>query len=137
MLTIVIITLISVYLSLVIGTVKKFETNGIDFSFFAKILSFLLPGAILIFHLKMAVDNLRNDKHISLELIKMGTLNYPVAVGVLVEVALEQFAHRTVFGNSLNHIKKTPIKINAVTVTKQRSSVFNLYGKTTVNLAEC
>lgn len=134
MLFVITITMISVYLSLVFGTMKKFEKNGILFGNSAKVLLFFLPFIIFLIHLKIAIEVIGKDYRGAIEILKMGTVHYPVAVGILIEIALEKYAYKKVFGESLNRIKKDPIELNAGTVNKQKTKLITIYEKATLNL---
>lgn len=134
MVLVIFITLFSAYVSLGIGTIKKFKENGIILSAPMKMFTLLLPLAIFILHIKMALEVFKEDGQRALEIMKMATVHYPIAVGILIEITLENFAHKTVFGDSLTHIKRQPINISAETLKKQRVSVFNNYERATANL---
>lgn len=134
MIWVILITLFSAYVSLGIGTIKKFKTNRILLSMPMKMIALLLPLAIFILHLKMACEVFRVDRHRAWDIMKMATLHYPVAIGILIEVTLENFAQKKVFGESLSHVKKQPINISANTLKSQKTSVFGIYERATANL---
>lgn len=137
MLLVITVTLISAYLALALGTIKKFKINGFNLSIITKTLVFFLPLIIFSIHVKMFMEMFTKDRQRAIGILKMGTINYPIAVGIVIEVALESYARKKVYGDSLSHIKKEPIDLNAKALKKQKTSWINIYEKTTVNLITC
>lgn len=136
MIYIIAIALISSYLAIVVGTIAKFERNYINLSGTVKILTVFLPLVIFITHLKMAYDVRKISKHKSWDIIKMGTVNYPVALGILIEVILERHAQMVVFGPRRKELSRKSIVFNTDSMSRRRD-IFDVYEKTTETLATC
>lgn len=134
---IMVIVFASLYFSIVIGTVKKIQMNGIRLKGKTKLIVALLPFVIFALHVKMAISNVKTNKKLAFQIIKMGTIHYPIALGLLIEVALEKFAKFAVYGNNVAYIKKKTITVESNTIHRNNWIVFNDYEKSALSLASC
>lgn len=134
---VIISSLIIVYFSLGFATYKKFEENGIKLKKRGKILMYFLPIIIFSLHTILAIKTVSENKTLALEIFKLGSIKYPIAIGILIEVTLEKFAQKVVFGEialkSVN--RKTKVVLDSELIT-ERKAFLSLYKKT-VDLAYC
>lgn len=137
MIGIIAIVIVSLYISIAIGTVKKINMNGIRLKGATNLIAGLLPFVIFALHLKMAILKAKTDKKLAMELFKLGTIHYPVALGLLIEVALEKFAMRAVYGSNVTYIKRKEITVKSDTLQRNNKVVFNDYEKSALSLASC
>lgn len=86
--------LVMVYLGLVIGTYEKYTANRIKFTTNSKFIIPLLPIRIIFAHIRWSMKYFRkNDKNMAFIILKMGTIKYPLALGLIIELQLEQIAY--------------------------------------------
>ncbi|MDV2683817.1 hypothetical protein RYX56_05775 [Alkalihalophilus lindianensis] len=82
------------YIGLVVGTYKKLQNNNIHLIGRAKYFSLFFPLALFLYHFIWAVNSFSKSPKKALSIMGIFILKYPVAVGLLIELMLEDIAHQ-------------------------------------------
>lgn len=97
-----------VYSGVLWATYLKFSYNGIKLNVKYKAYLSVLPIFILYMHIRLAARFFKDDKKKSILVLLFAFTKYPILIGNLIEILLENMAECYVFGNSrLLKIKKT------------------------------
>ncbi|MGE7607656.1 hypothetical protein ACQKML_13695 [Peribacillus frigoritolerans] len=98
-----------IYSSLVAGTYKKLKDNGFNTTGSAKMKIPLIPIFTFYMHIRFALRNYKKNRRNALLVLKMGILKYPVALGMLMEVMLEEHAEEICNNEKTAKSRKTKI----------------------------
>jgi hypothetical protein len=122
------VLLIVFYIGMVSGSYKKLNDNGIFLKGKAKLVFPILPLAIIIFHLVWSIKNIFRNPKLSLQVLELTFLKYPILLGVLIELILENVAlelssdKKIVSIQKRKSIKKAVQKSNALDFSDMRKN---------------
>lgn len=82
------------YAGLVVGTYKKIDQSGVRLIGKSKAIYLVIPLAVFIIHFGWAIINLTRNVRYSLHILKLVIFEYPLVIGMMIEVFLETFAYK-------------------------------------------
>ncbi|MGG3920701.1 hypothetical protein ABEV41_01905 [Geobacillus thermodenitrificans] len=97
---------VAFYFAIVVGTYEKLNKNGIYLKGKAKLLFPLVPLVIFVFHLAWSVKCLTTDPKSSIRILKLVLFDYPIVIGMLIELILEKTAFELSKDERIVNIKK-------------------------------
>ncbi|APC48286.1 hypothetical protein BME96_08940 [Virgibacillus halodenitrificans] len=112
--------LVALYTGLVVGTYKKFRQNGINFIGKAKLVFPFIPISLIFLHLFWAITSLFKSNKQSIYLFKMVLFKYPVVVGMIIELMLENAALRISENDKIVKMKR---KTNRKKAIRKKKSI--------------
>src|SRR5699024_9055040 len=118
------VVLVVIYISLVIGSYKKLNQNGIYLKGKAKLVFPLVPLVIVVFHLIWSLKSVFKNPRLSFQIIKLITLKYPLVLGLMIELMLEKIALELSEQDNIIRLRKRKSLRRAV----RNSPNFNLSG---------
>ncbi|MFB1098160.1 hypothetical protein [Terribacillus sp. JSM ZJ617] len=117
------ILLFVVFAGLVSGTRQKFESSGIDITGSAKWFFFIIPLDIIYIHLRLAFKSLKKDKGFAMYMFKLILFKYPIAVGVLIELMLEDMAFELSENERIARLRKRRDRVRVIRGEKHDMSL--------------
>ncbi|SEO11634.1 hypothetical protein [Paenibacillus sp. OK076] len=112
------------YLGVVLGTLMKFNENGVRFSISAYLVIPFLPLVLLVLHLVILGGYLKNKKLVSLQVFFFPVINYPVMLGEFIEMLLERKAQKMVIQEMISKKKsRKNHKVSYIHVSNSRQGV--------------
>lgn len=106
------------YVGLIVGTHKKIAQNGIRLIGKSKSIYLIAPLAIFIIHFVWAVINLTKDAKYSMHILKLVIFEYPLVLGLMIEVFLETFAYKLSENEQIVKSKKKKYRNKVVRKSK-------------------
>lgn len=112
------IMIMVIYSGVLWATYLKFSYNGIKLNLKYKVYMSILPLFILYMHIRLATRFFKTDKRKSMRVLLYAFTKYPLIVGNLIEILLENMAECYVFGDS------RLLKLKKVTIVSDKESSF-------------
>ncbi|KGP80095.1 MULTISPECIES: hypothetical protein [unclassified Paenibacillus] len=99
-----------VYFGIVLGTLMKFKENNIRLGASSYFVIPLIPFVLLGFHMRVIIQYLKHGESVSLRILLFPIFNYPMLVGVFIEMLLERKAQQIVLQEKMSKKKRRKSK---------------------------
>lgn len=114
--------IVVIYMSIVIGSYKKLNNNGIYLKGKAKAFFPFVPSIIFVIHIAWSIKSITKNPRFSWHIIKLILFKYPLVLGLMIELMLESIAFDLSEQDNIIRLKKRKSLKDAV----RKSSNYNL-----------